>query len=206
MNKNVLKGVIVLVALTVLSGLGLGAVNAITKAPIAQAEQDKKTAAYRIVCPEADVFEETAGVDLNKVASFLEEAGYVNDTISEVMTAKKGGADAGYAITVTNSAGYGGDATFTVGLDAAGTVTGITFLDLAESPGLGMEARDDPSWSAQFKGKIAPELTVVKGGSADEESDETSPEIDAISGATITSSAVTDGVNAVLAFYGELLK
>ena len=205
MTKGVVKGVLVLVGLTLLSGLGLGAVNAITKEPIARAEEQKKLEAYRIVSPSADVFEET-GIDLNKANELLASAGYTRDTIEEIMTAKKGSEEAGYVVTVTNGAGYGGDVTFTVGLDTEGTVTGITFLELSESPGLGMNARDDPEWREQFKGAVET-LTVVKGGSEEAVSSDGPPtHIDAISGATITSNAVTDGVNAVLTLYQELLK
>ena len=200
MKNKALKGVLVLVILTLLSGVSLGAVNAVTKEPIARAEEEKKTEAYRIVSPGADTFKVTEDADPKEAAAVLEAAGFPNDTIDEVVTSYKGEKTAGYVITVTDSAGYGGDIRYTVGLDTEGVITGITFLSLSESPGLGMEARDDPDWRTQFIGRSKPDLTVVKTGEAAPDG------IDALSGATITSKAVTSGVNAVLTYYREVLQ
>ena len=70
-------------------------------------------------------------------------------------------------------------------------MNGIAFLSIAESPGLGMNARDT-DWYKQFSGKKADTFSVTKAGAANDS------EIDAIAGATITSRAVTGAVNAAL--------
>lgn len=76
---------------------------------------------------------------------------------------------------------------------ADGTVSGIEFLTITETAGLGMNAQK-PEWKAQYAGKNVEEFSVTKSGaSADNE-------INAISGATITSNAVTGAVNAAVYF------
>ena len=72
-----------------------------------------------------------------------------------------------------------------------GGVTGVNMLSIGETAGLGMEARDDPSFAAQYVGK-KDKLDVVK------TAPESDSEIQAITGATITSKAVTNAVNAVI--------
>lgn len=79
-----------------------------------------------------------------------------------------------------------------MGVQADGTLNGISFLSISETPGLGMKA-DTDEFKNQFVGKQTDAIVYTKtGASADNE-------IDAISGATITSSCVTNGVNAGLA-------
>ena len=93
---------------------------------------------------------------------------------------------------VTSHDGYGGDIEITVGYtgeEGALSCTGISFLTLAETAGLGMNAQE-PEFMGQYTGKGTDPLTVTKSGSAGE------AEINAMSGATITSDAVTNAVNA----------
>ena len=80
-----------------------------------------------------------------------------------------------------------------VGIELDGTIKGIEFLSISETPGLGMNATKD-TFKNKFAGKKAESLTVTKSGSAGDS------EIDAMSGATITSNAVTNAVNAALYF------
>lgn len=82
--------------------------------------------------------------------------------------------------------GYGGPITLLVGLDTEGTVKGIKILSMTETPGLGANA-DSKSFLDQFLKKLPP-LKVVKTSPKDDE-------IEAITGATITSTAITKGVN-----------
>ena len=103
------------------------------------------------------------------------------------------GAPVGYVVTSTSNDGYGGAITVSVGIQADGTVSGIEFLTLAETAGLGMNAQK-PEWKAQYAGKNVDAFSVTKGGAAADN------EINAISGATITSNAVTGAVNAAVYF------
>ena len=72
-----------------------------------------------------------------------------------------------------------------------GTITGVELLEISDTPGLGMKATE-PAFKDQYKDKTVEEFTVTKTGSASDS------EINAISGATITSNAVTNAVNAAL--------
>ena len=86
---------------------------------------------------------------------------------------------------------YGGVVKLSVGLKEDGTITGIEFLEINDTPGLGLKAKE-PAFKDQFTGKNAQSLSVTKSGNADD------TQINAISGATITSSATTNAVNAAL--------
>ncbi len=77
-------------------------------------------------------------------------------------------------------------------------VSGIDIIKHSETPGLGAKA-DQPAFKDQFKGKPTEDLVVVKTGASSDE------EIDSISGATITSRAVTNAVNEASAYYNEHL-
>ncbi|MFR2465176.1 MAG: FMN-binding protein, partial [Clostridia bacterium] len=95
--------------------------------------------------------------------------------------------------------GYGGDMEMAVGIDADGNVTGVSIISHGETPGLGAKATE-ADFIDQYSGKNAKEtLTVVKGDAAENE-------ISAISGATITSRGVTEGVNEALQYYTVYLK
>ena len=97
----------------------------------------------------------------------------------------------GYAIIITTPEGYGGDITLSLGVKNDGTLNGIEILSIGETAGLGMNATKD-DFKNQFKDKKAEEFKVTKTGAQSED------EIDALSGATITSRAMVGGVNAGL--------
>ena len=120
----------------------------------------------------------------------------VNATIDEVCTA----GDAGYVITTTDKDGFGGNIQITVGIKKDGTINGVSILSISETAGLGMKAKDDPSWGKQFAGKKVESFSVVKDGSGSGDD----AKIDAISGATITSKAVTGAMNSCLAYFQSL--
>ena len=82
-----------------------------------------------------------------------------------------------------------------VGINADGTVAGAKVTSHAETPGLGAKSQADPNWITQFAGQTADgQLKVAKDGGT----------INAITGATITSRAVTDGVNTAAAYVATL--
>ena len=81
------------------------------------------------------------------------------------------------------------------GINADGTVAGAKVTSHAETPGLGAKSQADPNWITQFAGQTADgQLKVAKDGGT----------INAITGATITSRAVTDGVNTAAAYVATL--
>ncbi len=194
MSSKIIRDALALTAITLVSGLALGAVYGITKEPIARQEELAKQEAYQEVFPEAEQFQTvTLDEELSRqIRSGLDEAGYTQDSIQEVTEALDDeGQRLGYAITVLTTAGYGGEIQFSMGVSLDGTVNGISFLSISETAGLGMKA-DTEEFRGQFAQKQVEAFTYTKNGASEED------EIDAISGATITTSAVTDAVNAGL--------
>ena len=186
MNK-IIKEALVLMAITLVSGLLLGAVYSITKQPIAQAEEKAQKEAYLAVFPDAQDLTEPDNKEelLTEAADVLDQAGFgTADTLEDFYLAEKDGAVTGVVMNITSHEGYGGDINFSMGVSMDGTVTGVEMLSLSETAGLGMRAKD--------------QFVVTKNGASAEN------EIDAISGATFTSKAVTNGVNAGLRFYESL--
>lgn len=190
--SKMLKDTALLLLITLISGLLLGLVYQITKEPIALQKEKAKQEAYREVFSAADSFEETEmqAVDEQEWSA----AGFEQETIEEVMTAKDASGNAiGYVITVTTKEGYGGDIRFTIGIANDGTINGISILEISETAGLGMRA--DDVLAPQFAGKSVESFEYVKSGASAEN------QIDAISGATITTNAVINGVNAGLYYF-----
>ncbi len=199
MNK-IVKNALILTAITLVSGALLGIVYEITKDPIAQVQIETQNAAYKEVFEAASEFKEYE-LDESAAQSALDDAGYGSVAeINGVVTASDGSSDLGYVITVTDSEGYGGDIQMTVGIQNDGTVLGISFLSISETAGLGMRAKE-PDFYEQFAGKQVEKFTYVKDGTGSQ-SDDT---IDAMSGATVTSNAVTNGVDAAIAYYTNVL-
>ncbi len=187
-----LKDAMILFAITLVAGAGLGAVNHVTEGPIERAKQEAKAEARRTVFPEvAQFLEDDYSAALAQASEELEGLGIGSTTLDECVTAADAsGEKLGYVVTAT-SKGYNGGVTVSVGIASDGTIRGIEFLTLAETPGLGMKA-GEPEFKDQFAGKNAQRLKVSKTGAS------SGDEIDAISGATITSTAVTNAVNASL--------
>ena len=198
MNK-ILKNTLILTAITVVAGCLLGLVYEITKGPIAVAQESAKQEAYRTVLADAEDFTSYEEFDAEESSSLLAEAGYTSDDINEVAVAKdQSGKAIGYVITVTSHEGYGGDIQISVGILNDGTVKGIEMLSIGETAGLGMKAKE-PEFKDQFKDKQVEKFTYTKSG---EKGDD---KIDALSGATITTNAVTNAVDSALVYFYNTL-
>ena len=193
MNKIVIN-TLILTAITVVSGLLLGVVYDITKDPIAQAQENTKQKAYRSVLSDASSFE-AVDLDVDSAASLLSENGYTSDEITEVVEGTDdSGETVGYVISVQSSEAYDGTLELSVGIAADGTVKGVEMLSISETAGLGMKA-DEAEFKDQFKDKNVDKFTYTKTGESGDDM------IDAISGATITTNAVTNAVDSALVYY-----
>lgn len=195
-NKNdILKTGITLMIITGIAAIVLGFFNFLTEKPIAKQLENSNMAAMKAVLPA----ENYTKLDLSKYKFNFDTSGDPKLTpdskmIEEVNVGKAGGNAVGYVIKVAPQ-GFGGNIEEIVGIDKDGKITGITIVNQSETPGLGAKSTD-PNWNKQYKGKKADkDLTVVK----------TSPtqdnQIQAITGATITSRAVTKGVNTAIEAY-----
>lgn len=167
---------LILVLIAVAAGLALSLANLVTEEPIARQKLLASNAARAAVYPDADNFAElTAAAD---------------SKIDSVYTAMRNGEAIGYVLQTTVF-GYGGPIEIVLGVDNAGTITGISVggSNFAETAGLGTRTRD-PEFTSQFVGLSA---TPALGGN-----------IDAISGATISSTAVVNGATRGYRYYLEL--
>ena len=195
MKNKIVKDTLALTVITLISGLLLGVVNDITAGPIASQQAKEKEEAYKTVFADAASFEAILSEEDAELESYLDENGFKAQNIDEVMAAKDdAGNELGYAFTVTTSEGYGGDIRFAMGVQEDGTLNGISILSISETAGLGMRANTE-DFKNQFKDKNVEKFTYTKTGAASDD------EIDALSGATITTNAMTNGVNAGLAAF-----
>lgn len=194
MKNKIIKDAFALTLITLVAGVALGGVYEITKDPIAKQEAQAKAEAYEQVFTDAAAFEAVEMDDtLTKtIRDQLDQEGYKAQSIEEVMRAEdQSGETLGYAFTVVTSEGYGGDIQFSMGVQNDGTLNGISILSIGETAGLGMNA-DTPAFKDQFVGKQVEKLQYTKNGATQDD------EINAISGATVTTNAMTNGVNAGL--------
>ncbi len=185
-----------LMLITLIAGLLLGIVYSVTLEPIRAAQQAATVRAYKQVYPDAADFADNADSDALIAAAAEEIAaqGFGNVTVDKVVDAKDASGEViGHIINATSKEGFGGAISISAGIQEDGTLNGIAFLSISESAGLGMNARDT-DWYRQFENKQVEKFSVTKTGAKDDS------EIDAISGATITSRAVTNAVNAALFF------
>lgn len=194
--RSMFKDAGIIVAITLIAGLVLGGVYQLTKEPIEEQKMLKKQKACQEVFAEADSFAELEDFDAQKAAQVLtfSDTPYTSQDIDEVMIAQDGsGNTLGFVLTVTSHEGYGGDIQFTMGVTNEGVLNGISLLSISETAGLGMRA--DEVLKPQFAGKSAEKYEYTKTGAVADN------QIDAISGATITTNAVVNGVNAGLYYF-----
>lgn len=173
-NEMIRLGFILLV-ITAIAAMLLALVNEITKEPIAELQAQALKESMENVFSGADEFE------------LLDVA--VESPVTAVYEAKSGGKTAGYCVRVAPK-GFGGEIDMVVGVSDEYTVKGVEIISMSETPGLGTRAMEE-EFSSQYIGKGL-SVKVVKSNSPKDD------EITAISGATITSKAITEGINAAL--------
>ena len=179
----------ILCAITLVVALALGAVNAVTAGPIAEQNAQKIKDSLENVMPgaESEQIDVPAGTTVT-----TETKNATSVTILSAYKMTKDGADAGYCVEV-GPTGFGGAVDTMVGIDSDGKVTGISVISASsETPGLGARSTE-PEFQAQFAGQVGTEVAVAKDGGS----------IDALTGATITSRAVSEGVVAAAQFAAE---
>ena len=169
--KFVLRLALTLFLITAVVAACLAGVNAITAPRIAQLQAEKTQQAIEMVLP--------GGGQL--LDAFPDQTGLVSKVYAS---------DKGYAVEVTPS-GFDNTITMMVGVDKAGKVLGISVISHTETAGLGATCAAKTEAGEAFRGQFAGasgSVAVTKDGG----------QLDAITGATITSRAVCLGVNAAL--------
>ena len=133
-----------------------------------------------------------SGLDLSTLSGDYE--GITIDEVSKALDSS--GELLGYNISVTTKQSYDDSLSLVFGYSTDGVIQGIEYTSLTETAGLGMKAAN-PEFKAQFVNKNVAKFSVTKTGATSED------QIDAISGATITTRAVTNAVNAGISFISE---
>lgn len=199
-KNTIIKDAMILFVITLVAGFALGVVYRVTKPIIDERNVEAKAQAYKIVFEEAEGFAEDQ--ELSEKAqmapeNLFEQNGFSNITIDEIFVAQdSSGNTLGHVLSVTTSDGYGGDITMSLGYSLEGVMQGLEFLVLNETVGFGQNAQN-PEFKNQFVNKQVTEfVSTQSGASADNE-------IDGISGATITTDAITGAINAGLLFLNE---
>lgn len=174
-----------LLVITLMSGFALGFVNDLTIQPKAKAKLERKINAIKLVLPEFD----NNPVEARKVV----KSELAKDSI-EIYPAYKNNVFVGAAVIGYSEKGFSGMVKIMVGFKPDGTIQNIVVLEQKETPGLGTKMKDE-SFLQQFRDKNPStfNLEVKKDGG----------EVDALTGATISSRAFTE--SATLAF-DEFLK
>lgn len=178
-----------LFAICAVAALALGFTNKITAPIIEERNIQANNESRQIVLPNANEFKKMDDSVFNQTS--------VKDLVAEVYEGLDGSEVIGYTVK-TLPKGYGGEIEIIVGFSKDGKITGINIGSMSETPGLGSKAAE-PTFKDQFNDKAANTLSVVKGKVSNE------TDIQAISGATITSTAVTNGVNAAIEVYNSSL-
>jgi len=171
-REDIIKPVGVLLAICIIIPLALSVTNKVTAKKIAELENENSKKNMQSLVS-ADDFEKCS------------------DGGIEYYTAIKGGDTAAYIFT-ESAKGYGGDVSVMTAVKPDGTIAGVAILDVSgETPGLGQNAAKE-SFYSQYAG-LKKGVSLLKNGAKAENN-----EVDAVTGATITSTAVTRAVNAAL--------
>lgn len=182
--KDIFKLGSILFLICAVAALLLSVTNNITEPVIKERNIQANNESRKEVLKEAEEFKQLDNVKANLV--------------EEVYQGLKGNEVVGYTIK-TAPKGYGGKVEVMIGISKDGKITGVKVGNHSETPGLGSKA-SEPTFKDQFNGKSTEKPLMVVKGSASNDND-----IAAISGATITSNAVTSGVNAAINLYKEQL-
>ena len=198
-KKAIPKPVIILLVITLVAGLALSGVYVLTKDTIAENQALANKAALMAVLPEATDF--VSDDDLQAKISAQGDTYGADFGGAKIESAAMGvdasGNSVGYAVTVFNSDSYDGGLTLVVGIREDGTVNSISFTELHDTAGMGMKC-GDPEFKDQFNNVKVEKFTLNKAGGSTEDD-----VIDSVSGASVTSGAVVNAVNAALDFVSD---
>ena len=196
--KVVFKLGLILFVISAVAACALALTNYVTAGTIEEMNIQANTVARQEVLPDATDFEEVPVEDVAKIAEEINME--TPEELLEVYIGTNNGEVVGYTVKTGPTSGYSGEVQVLTGISSDGVISGITIIKHNETPGLGALATGE--WNDQFTGKSAAEELVVVKGTAKEGSNE----IQAITGSTITSKAVTEGVNTSIQVYQTLSK
>lgn len=205
-KDNMIKDAVILCVITLVLGAVLAGVYAVTKTKIEDQQAEANRTACEAVVSDGDTVLDADAAGLEKAVSYLKthdlsnaEAEEDNSLIkhveiSEVHPTKNGST----VFLATAKKGYGGDIGFALGVttsaDGYPVVTGISITSQSETAGLGANCEDE-TWLGSFRGKTLPSNASDNMYNKNQESES---QVQALSGATVTSRAITNAVKAIL--------
>ena len=178
--KQIIIPAIILFAICLCVSLFLSLTNVFTKKPIENQEIQKQNDSRKIVLPMAINFKENTLCD-GCYVGFDDKDNIVGYTF------------------ITKSNGYGGDISVMTGIKTDGKINGVVVLSQNETPGLGANIQKDDFISQYENKQTNDDLHVVKNSTTNDN------EIQAITGATISSKATTSAVNKAIAEYRTIV-
>ncbi len=190
--KEIIKLGSILLIVSVISAVLLSIADGLTQGPIMAQRETASRLARQAVLKEATKFEKLD-------ATLMDLMKENQPRLVDVHIGYAGTEQVGLVIKTTPG-GYGGDIEVTTGVNMDGKISGVRIGTHLETPGLGAKAKEDPEFYEQFNGMNARKTINVSKVKRDEN------QIIAISGATITSDAVTEGVNLAANVYIKLLE
>lgn len=201
-KDTMIKDAIILCLITLILGAVLAGVYAITKGPIDEAQAKANNEACAAVAVEGDEVQGADAEALKTVTQYLESHDLAGaevsdgDTLSNYVEVSEVHPTSGGGTVYLAAAkkGYGGAIDFALGVDPTGLVTGISITSQSETAGLGANCVNE-DWQNSFKAK---KLPANPADNMYNKNEETESQVQALSGATVTSRAVTNAVKGLL--------
>lgn len=181
-------GLTLLVICGIAAGI-LAGLNSVTGPIIAENAQQASYGLYYEVLGDSVDIQEAPEEEMNDIQSTYPE-------ITSVLQATEGDQIVSYIITVVSN-GYGGEMENALLIDPEGNIQGFRNLSNAETPGFGNVISEE-SYYSRFEGKSIAENDQLVSGSGGGPN-----EVEAISGSTVTTNAVLEGLNTAVAVYSE---
>lgn len=206
-KDNMIKDAIILCIITLVLGAVLAGVYMLTKEPIDNAQKKTNNEACAVVVKEGDKVQDDDKDAVSGAAAYLKGHDLSNaevkedeggDLLSEYVQINEvhPTANGGKVYLADALKGYGGKISFALGVDAEGAITGIEITSQSETAGLGANCETD-EFKNRFPGVKAPESPSEEMYNKNET---TETQVQALSGATVTSRAITRAVKGIL-FY-----
>lgn len=190
MKKNVIwKNIVVLTVIALVSVFLLSLVYQVTKDPIEKAAAAKQAAAYKAMYDDSIelALAENAVTAITENKAAL-EASFNGAYVTDAMVAKQGDTVVGYAITAVSPKGYGGEITMAVRVDLTAdgaVVNGLRVLEQSETAGFGNVCGEESYWG-QYTDSAKTEAVII-------------------SGATYTTNAINDALQAAMTFAADYM-
>ncbi len=206
-KDTMMKDALILCAITLILGAILAGVYTVTKKPIEDAQaKTNNEACQKVVETGATVGDDDAAL-VKEVNAYFAERDLSNQKTSEGdllsvyvevtqvhKVTDKDKKENGRVYLANAKKGYGGNISFALGVNGEGKVTGISITSESETAGLGANC-ENADWQKSFAGKVLPSDPAQNMYNKNEETDS---QVQALSGATVTSRAITNAVKGIL--------